>query len=116
MKKILLVEQDEDTEETLKEVLKMTVDCEIRTAKRPEELKKTLDASCCDYIIVDNMTMLVNGLKEVLKEKLKQDCKLIITSTLKYDDKIFNDFKGLKWKALLKKPFDMRDLQNMIRG
>jgi len=118
MTKIMIVDDNRDIAETLKEIMEMEY-YETEVAYNGEEFLGKVDTVKPDLVLLDVM---MPGLKTKdiltrLKEKGLGDLKIMLVSVVRFSDeekKIFmNEFNI---KDYITKPFDVTDLVNRVRN
>jgi len=114
MKRVIIIENDEDTRQTLSSIIKEFFECEVETVGYPQKLGEMLDNKHYDLVIADHFTLTQDNYLEILKEKCTKGCKVLIMSTLKDHEGIQETFNGLKYDSIIKKPFDLVEFQKAV--
>jgi CheY-like chemotaxis protein len=111
LKKILIVEDDENISKLISLTLKDYEKKEVRTA---EEALLEVEQFKPDLIILDLMLPGMNGLE--FCEKVKKENKNIIIIIVSAADPVVNRFFGIQYGAdyYLKKPFDPTELKFLV--
>lgn len=107
MTKILIIEDDNDTKELMKDYLLKTLECEIQEAREGEEALSKIKVNNFDLIILDIGLPGVSG-TDILKKMRKENLNLDFLVTSGWDSlSVLGETLDYGAKDYLSKPFSL---------
>lgn len=114
MKQILIVDDERDVREILRDFFKMQ-GYEVLVAEDGQNALDTFNSNKPDAAIVDIQMPVMDGIK-FSKKVLKKNCKFPIIMITGYVEKYsFDDLIGIGVKDVLKKPIDLHILKSKVQ-
>lgn len=106
MKRVLVIECDESTSETLDEIIKFE-HCIVEIANCAAIAKNLLESKRYDIVFADHWTIRNENAYDLLSKLNDQDTIIFILSSFK---DCVKDFRAVKYKSILSKPFAIDEL------